>query len=54
MKVPQIQRLLELLQKKAQVESEVRALTKDLDRQYISAADQLEMCFQARVDKLKT
>jgi len=52
-KLPQIQRLLELLRRKRQLEDTINASVRDLEQSYNMAADQLSLCIRARTEDLK-
>lgn len=47
-KLPQIQRLLELLRRKRQLEDTIHVSMGDLEKSFKLAADQLSLCIRAR------
>ena len=53
LRLPQIQRLMDLLQRKRQLEEAIQTSMHDLEKSYMLAADQLSLCVRVRVDALK-
>ena len=52
-KLPQVQRLLELLRRKRQLEDTIQASVRDLEQSFNLAADQLSLCVRVRIDDLR-